>query len=165
MLSLTRNVELNIFNRLTANLDCDEEEALSSDSSADSDSQASEMDLLDKFEFLKNEQEKIREIFCPHEANHKIVISVVDSGVGLTIEEQSKLFRLFGTVRRTKSLNTKGVGLGLSISKMISNEFGGDVAIKSKVGIGAAFLSSMQLNAAKTEQQKSEEEKKLETKL
>jgi len=81
----------------------------------------------------------------------KIVLAVIDSGVGLKVEDQTKLFRLFGTVKRTRSINTNGVGLGLSISKMISREFGGDMAIKSKFGVGTAFLSSMMLNATRSE--------------
>ena len=101
----------------------------------------------------------------PEAKDHKIVIAVIDSGVGLKVEEQTKLFRLYGTIKRTKSLNTKGVGLGLSISKMISQEFGGDVGVKSKVGVGAAFVSSMMLNASKSEKKKSEEEAILAAKL
>jgi len=84
-------------------------------------------------------------MFSADSSYKKLVLSVVDSGVGLTVEEQRKLFRLFGTIDRTRSLNTKGVGLGLSISKQISEEFAGSVAIRSKPGEGSCFLSSMVL--------------------
>jgi len=36
-----------------------------------------------------------------------------------------KLFKLFGCLQSTKKINTKGVGLGLAISKMLAEEFGG----------------------------------------
>ena len=39
----------------------------------------------------------------------------------------------------------KGIGLGLSITKMISEEFGGTVAIESKKGVGSAFSSCISL--------------------
>jgi len=52
-------------------------------------------------------------------AHPKLVVSVMDTGVGITVENQMKLFKLFGTIKSTKKLNTKGVGLGLSICKMI----------------------------------------------
>ena len=55
----------------------------------------------------------------------KIVLSVFDTGVGIRVVDQQKLFKLFGTIKSTKSLNTKGVGLGLTISKMICEEFKG----------------------------------------
>ena len=85
-------------------------------------------------------------------------MSVTDSGIGLRVEEQEKLFRLFGTIQRTRSVNTKGVGLGLSISKMISEEFGGNVALKSKQGVGSAFLASMLLMPSSSELENTQEE-------
>ena len=48
-----------------------------------------------------------------------IQVSVVDTGVGITKEDQKKLFKLFGYLDSTKELNTKGIGLGLHISKQI----------------------------------------------
>jgi K+-sensing histidine kinase KdpD len=56
-----------------------------------------------------------------------------------------KLFKLFGTVKSTKAINTKGVGLGLSIAKMISEEFKGGVAVLSKHGEGSVFMSSLEI--------------------
>ena len=85
------------------------------------------------------------------------MVSVKDTGVGLLVQEQEKLFKLFGTIQRTRSVNTKGVGLGLSIAKMISEEFGGQVAVKSKFGVGSVFLASMLLNPSSSELKKSEE--------
>ena len=45
-----------------------------------------------------------------------VEISVKDSGVGIDIKDQDKLFKLFGFLDSTKELNSKGVGLGLHIS-------------------------------------------------
>jgi len=67
----------------------------------------------------------------------------MDSGVGINVQDQAKLFKLFGTISSTKKLNTKGVGLGLSITKMISHEFGGDSMVISRPGFGSIFASSM----------------------
>jgi len=72
--------------------------------------------------------EVIRSMLRP-ESHEKIVLAVMDTGVGIKTEDQAKLFKLFGTISSTKKLNTKGVGLGLSICKMISNAFGGDTAV------------------------------------
>ena len=68
-----------------------------------------------------------------------IVLSVFDTGVGIKVQDQMKLFKFFGTVKSTRKINTKGVGLGLTITKMISEEFGGGVAIHSKKGVGSVF--------------------------
>ena len=44
-------------------------------------------------------------------------VSVSDSGVGIKVEDQDKLFRLFGKLDSTKSMNSTGIGLGLNICK------------------------------------------------
>ena len=51
-----------------------------------------------------------------------IQIQVEDTGIGIRKQDQDKLFKLFGFLDATKELNTKGVGLGLHISKKIINQ-------------------------------------------
>ena len=68
-----------------------------------------------------------------------IQIQVEDTGIGIRKQDQDKLFKLFGFLDATKELNTKGVGLGLHISKKIINQFGGDVTCTSKWGVGTLF--------------------------
>jgi len=75
----------------------------------------------------------------------KLVLSVIDSGVGIRVIDQMKLFKLFGTVKSTRRLNTKGVGLGLSISKMICEEFKGSVSLHSTQGQGSVFQACLSL--------------------
>ena len=66
-------------------------------------------------------------------ANHGVVeIIVEDSGIGIKSKDQSKLFKLFGFLETTQQLNTKGIGLGLHICKIIIKQFGGEIICKSK---------------------------------
>jgi signal transduction histidine kinase len=51
--------------------------------------------------------------------DHAIDVSVEDTGIGIKTEDLCKLFRFFGQVSSTKSINKSGMGLGLTISKMI----------------------------------------------
>ena len=51
----------------------------------------------------------------------------------------SKLFKLFGFLDTTKELNTKGIGLGLHISKKICQAFGGDIFCESEWEKGTTF--------------------------
>ncbi len=46
-------------------------------------------------------------------------IQVIDSGIGIKKQDMNKLFKLFGFLDTTKELNTKGIGLGLHITKKI----------------------------------------------
>lgn len=69
-----------------------------------------------------------------------IEIQVEDSGVGIKEEDHSKLFKMFGFIDTTKEINTKGIGLGLHICKLISEQFGGSVSFESRVGHGSTFM-------------------------
>ena len=57
------------------------------------------------------------------------------------------------------------MGLGLSISKRISEEFGGSATVKSKTGVGSCFLSSMILKPQSQKEQKKKEDIELENLL
>ena len=50
-------------------------------------------------------------------------ISVIDTGVGIDKDDQDKLFKLFGFIETTQSMNTHGIGLGLVIAKHIVESF------------------------------------------
>ena len=68
-------------------------------------------------------------------------VSVKDSGCGIKPQDRDKLFKLFGTIESTrKKVNTKGIGLGLVISKMIVEQFDGKIDFTSKVGEGSDFF-------------------------
>ena len=66
-------------------------------------------------------------------------ISVIDSGMGISKENQDKLFQLFGFLNETEEKNTNGIGLGLMISNKLVKEFGGKFTIDSEVGQGSEF--------------------------
>ena len=51
-------------------------------------------------------------------AQHGMIqVRVSDTGVGIQDKDKDKLFQLFGFLQATEELNTKGIGLGLYISK------------------------------------------------
>ena len=73
-------------------------------------------------------------------------ISVKDTGCGISEEDQGKLFKLFGFLKTTEKKNTKGIGLGLYISKRIVEFFGGGkIDLQSELGIGTTFTFKFKL--------------------
>eukprot|EP00347_Sterkiella_histriomuscorum_P015708 403355989 len=76
-------------------------------------------------------------------AEHFINVKVVDTGVGVKSEDQEKLFKLFGKLDQTLSINTKGIGLGLNICKKVVEACGGKIHLESNYQEGAAFCFSM----------------------
>lgn len=67
-----------------------------------------------------------------------IRISVCDDGVGISAEEQEKLFTRYYRGTNTKE-KPEGSGLGLAIARQIVTLHGGDLTVKSRPGEGTAF--------------------------
>jgi PAS domain S-box-containing protein len=82
-----------------------------------------------------------------HEENDlcDIRIEVVDSGIGISPEQQSRLFHSFEQAEASTSRNYGGTGLGLSISKSIVEMMGGQIWVESELGKGATFAFTVQL--------------------
>ena len=79
------------------------------------------------------------------EGKSYLEFQVRDTGTGIKEEDQEKLFKLFGFIQTTQDHNTRGIGLGLSISKKIINKFGGEIGVKSKWEKGSTFSFCVEL--------------------
>jgi K+-sensing histidine kinase KdpD len=76
-----------------------------------------------------------------------IMISVIDSGIGIHQDNQDKLFQLFGSIKNEKQgINTQGVGLGLVICKLIVEKFEGKIDFISKYNTGSTFFFSIKID-------------------
>lgn len=68
-----------------------------------------------------------------------IQIEVIDNGVGLTKEDQQKIFDKFYRVSKGNVHDTKGFGLGLSYVKSIIEKHNGEIKVESKLKEGSKF--------------------------
>lgn len=66
-------------------------------------------------------------------------VQVRDTGMGIKRKDKKHLFKLFGFVQTTQEVNTKGIGLGLVISKKIVEMYEGKIGFKSKWKSGSTF--------------------------
>lgn len=71
--------------------------------------------------------------------NDGICISVIDTGVGIALEDQPKVFEKFRQVGDTLTDKPKGTGLGLPICKQIIDHHGGKIWVESEAGKGSTF--------------------------
>jgi len=69
----------------------------------------------------------------------EIKCTVTDSGIGISKEEQSRLFRTFSQVDGSITRKYGGTGLGLVISKQLVEKMGGTLWVDSKKGDGSSF--------------------------
>jgi signal transduction histidine kinase/CheY-like chemotaxis protein/HAMP domain-containing protein len=68
-----------------------------------------------------------------------VEIAVTDTGIGITLEDQARLFAAFTQIDSSLSRQYEGTGLGLALVKRLAELHGGAVAIESAPGKGATF--------------------------
>lgn len=72
-----------------------------------------------------------------------ILFTVEDNGVGIPLKEQDKIFERFSKIKRKNSASYKGIGLGLSITKAITEAMGGKITFVSVENKGTSFMVSL----------------------
>jgi len=80
---------------------------------------------------------------------NKFRFEVKDTGIGLTKNEQKKLFKAFSQADGSTTRNFGGTGLGLVISKQLVELMGGKIWVESEYGIGSSFIFEIELQEIK----------------
>ena len=93
---------------------------------------------------MKNVEDK-NITLTTRDGNGYVYLLVKDSGEGISFENEDKIFKSYFTTKE----KGKGTGIGLSISKKIMKEMGGDLCLESRVP--ATFLMTFPKNPPKEE--------------
>ena len=83
-------------------------------------------------------------------------IAVTDSGIGMTLEQQERVFERFYRADASRSRQTGGTGLGLAIVKHVSASHLGDVQVFSKPGVGSTFTLRLPVASVPAEEEDDE---------
>ncbi|MQS75839.1 PAS domain-containing protein [Lactobacillus halodurans] len=79
------------------------------------------------------------------EIENRIKFIIKDTGIGISEEDQGRIFERFYRVDRSRSLETGGTGLGLAIVKETLDTLDGDIRIESHKGLGTKFTVDIPL--------------------
>lgn len=75
-----------------------------------------------------------------------VVFAVADTGIGIAEEDQERIFQEWVQVEGQKQRAVKGTGLGLPLSRKLAQLLGGDVYVRSQVGLGSNFFVSVPIH-------------------
>jgi signal transduction histidine kinase/CheY-like chemotaxis protein len=77
-----------------------------------------------------------------------IEFAVADTGIGMTAEQQAKLFEEFSQAESSTAQRYGGTGLGLAITRKLARMMGGDVTVQSESGKGSVFTVRLPASGA-----------------
>lgn len=80
-----------------------------------------------------------------------VLISITDTGMGISSQGLTKLFKPFSQLDNTISRNFGGTGLGLFVTKKLTEILGGEIDVISEVGKGSVFAFTLNLREPKNE--------------
>lgn len=89
------------------------------------------------------EQGEVR-VSARHNADNDLIIfSVHDTGIGIALQDQERIFQEFEQIETRLQKNVKGTGLGLPLSRNLAVLLGGQIEVESVVGQGSVFRLSV----------------------
>ena len=70
-----------------------------------------------------------------------VIFAVSDTGIGIALEDQRRVFEEFNQVDGPVQKRVKGTGLGLPLSRKLADLLGGKVSVRSEPGVGSTFVA------------------------
>jgi len=95
--------------------------------------------LSNACKFTKQGEVKLRVSKVAVDGRNWIEFAVADTGIGMTAEQQAKLFEEFTQADSSTAQRYGGTGLGLAITRKLARMMGGGVTVASEPGKGSVF--------------------------
>ena len=104
--------------------------------------------LSNACKFTKAGDVKLQVTTALREGQQFIEIAVIDTGIGMTAEQMSRLFVEFSQADASTARQYGGTGLGLAITRRLCQMMGGEVTVTSELGKGSKFTVFLPLAVA-----------------
>ena len=101
---------------------------------------------------VKYNRDKGRVTVTLSETADEVTIKVADTGIGMSAEEQERLFGEFVRIKNDKTRNILGSGLGLNIVKRIAALYSGSASVESTPDVGSTFTVVLKKRLEQVEQ-------------
>jgi CheY-like chemotaxis protein len=88
--------------------------------------------------------------------NNQLLISVNDTGIGMTADMRNNLFRIDSNTKRRGTIGEQSTGLGLLLCKEFVEKLGGKIGVESEIEIGSVFSFTIPLAGFSPKQNASE---------
>ena len=85
---------------------------------------------------------------CIRDSSERVRFSVVDKGIGISEEDQKRLFQPFIQIENKVAPRMGGTGLGLTICRRLADLMGGSVEMQSELGKGTTMFLTLWLPTA-----------------
>jgi len=81
-------------------------------------------------------------------APDKVVVSVIDTGIGIAAADLPRIWERFFQTEEAKKMRKAGFGLGLKIAREVVQMHGGEMGIESQLGVGSRFFFFLPVRTA-----------------
>lgn len=103
------------------------------------------LNLLDNALKFSDPDQTVTVTVAPAAGGRHVTVTVADQGVGIPVEKQERIFEEFYQAEESLVRRFGGMGLGLSVVRLIVQESGGTVALQSEPGKGSTFTVTLPL--------------------
>ena len=97
--------------------------------------------LSNALKFTERGEVRVSATFVPQ--RNTIIFAVVDTGIGISAEDQTLIFEEFTQLEHPLQRRIKGTGLGLPLCRKLATLLGGNVSLKSRLGVGSTFSAEI----------------------
>jgi signal transduction histidine kinase len=102
--------------------------------------------ISNSLKFTQSGEVRVKACSCAE--RNAVIFTVRDTGIGISPEDQERIFHEFSQIENPIQRRVKGTGLGLPLSRRLAHLMGGTLTVESAIGAGSTFTLTLPYRAA-----------------